>query len=117
VPGTFRSIAYAAGAEADYRFFYAGVSRYSHPTLSNASAYLSMDEAGRFSARSDAPNPPLLGPAGVFAVEYLVRVIRRVSPTLGNDPVGDSALEDLVAEYHARMSVRPIPDLQPRKPL
>ncbi len=117
LPGTFRSIAYAVGAQADYRFFNAGVSRYSHPTLSNASAYLSIDDAGRFCARSGAPDPPLLGPAGVFAVEYLVRLIRRVSPTLGNDPVVDSALEELVAEYNARMTVRPIPGLPPRRPL
>jgi hypothetical protein len=117
LPATFRSIAYAVGAQADYRFFYAGVSRYSRPTMSNASAYLSIDDAGRFSARTDAPDPPLLGPAGVFAVEYLVRLIRRVSATLGNDPVVDSALEELVAEYNARMTVRPIAGLPPRTPL
>lgn len=117
LPGTFRSIAYAVGAKADYRFLYAGVIRYSRPTLSNASAYLSIDDAGRFCARSDAPDPPLLGPAGVFAVEYLVRLTRRVSPTLGNDRVVNSALEELVAEYNARMTVRPIPGLPPRKPL
>ena len=114
---TLRSMASAVDALTDYRFFYAGVSRYSHPNLSNVSAYLLIDDAGRSFSRSDAPDPPLLAQAGAFAVEYFLRLVRRASATLGNHPEVDSALEELVPEYNARVAVRPIPGLPPRKPL